>query len=200
MLSPHFEAGNWEQQGIDQRLLSEAAGVHGLAASRYGQYRLSRTRPDSAVEPDTYPLHVELSVALGTPLESPFAGVVHKTAEGLLQLDSTQLSVRLWGVTSPLHSGAALVKGQVLGEVTGPLRVQLCRGAQVNPPLFCTPSRALAWQALCPSPAVLLGLACDAEPEIDPDVLLARRDASFARSQSTTTSTRRASSVAGATT
>lgn len=108
---------------------------------------------------------------------------MHKTADGLLQLDSAQLSVRLWGVTSPLHSGAALVKGQVLGEVTGPLRVQLCRGAQVSPPLFCAPSRALAWQALCPSPAVLLGLACDAEPEIDPELLLARRDASFARSQ-----------------
>ncbi|WHS60673.1 aminotransferase [Pseudomonas sp. G2-4] len=183
VLSPHFDAGNWEQPGIDQRLLSEAAGVHGLAASRYGQYRLSRTRPDSAVEPDTYPLHVELNVPRGTPLESPFAGVVHKTADGMLQLDSAQLSVRLWGVMSPLHSGAALVKGQVLGEVAGPLSVQLCRGAQLNPPLFCTPSRALAWQALCPSPGGLLGLACDAEPEIDPEALLARRDASFARSQ-----------------
>ena len=51
VLSPHFEAGNWEQQGIDQRLLSEAAAAHGLAASRYGQYRLSRTQPDSASEP-----------------------------------------------------------------------------------------------------------------------------------------------------
>lgn len=96
VLSPHFEAGNWEQPGIDQRLLDEAAGVHGLAASRYGQYRLSRTRPDSAVEPDTYPLHVALSVPRGTPLESPFAGVVHTSADGMLQLDSAQLSVRLW--------------------------------------------------------------------------------------------------------
>ncbi|MFL6535201.1 MAG: aminotransferase, partial [Pseudomonas sp.] len=183
VLSPHFEAGNWEQAGIDQRLLSEAAAVHGLAASRYGQYRLSRTRPDSAVEPDTYPLHVELHVPQGAPLESPFAGVVHKGADGLLRLDGPQLSVCLWGVASSLLSGAALVKGQVIGEVTGPLRVQLCRGAHLNPPLFCSPSRAQAWQALCPSPAALLGLACDAEPEIDPEALLARRDASFARSQ-----------------
>jgi len=60
--------------------------------------------------------------------------------------------------------------------------VQLCR-ADLEPPLFCTPSRALAWQALCPSPSALLGLACDAEPELDPEALLARRDASFARSQ-----------------
>ncbi|VVM66475.1 aminotransferase [Pseudomonas fluorescens] len=183
VLSPHFEAGNWEQEGIDQRLLNEAAAAHGLAASRYGQYRLSRTRPDSAVEPDTFPLHVELRVPNGTAVESPFAGVLHQVAEGALQLDGSQLSVRLWGVTPSLHSGAALVKGQVLGAVSSPLRVQLCRGAQLNAPLFCTPTHAPAWQALCPSPAALLGLACDAEPELDGKALLERRDASFARTQ-----------------
>ncbi|WP_347903266.1 aminotransferase [Pseudomonas purpurea] len=183
VLSEHFEAGNWEQAGIDQRLLVEAARVHGLAASRYGQYRLSRTRPDSAVEPDTCPLHVALQVPLGTPVEAPFAGVLHVFADGRVQLDSAQLSVHLWGVGASLHSGAALLKGQVLGEVCGALQVQLSRGAELNPPLFCTPSRAAAWQALCPSPATLLGLACDAQVELDPQALLARRDASFARSQ-----------------
>lgn len=71
VLSPHFEAGNWEQAGIDQHLLNEAAAAHGLAASRYGQYRLSRTRPDSAVEPDTFPLHVELRVPDSTAVEAP---------------------------------------------------------------------------------------------------------------------------------
>lgn len=183
VLSPHFEAGNWEQEGIDQRLLTEAAAVHGQAASRYGQYRLSRTRPDSAAEPDTFPLHVELRVPNGTTVEAPFAGVLHQAADGVLQLDGPQLSVRLWGVTPSLHSGAALVKGQVLGAVGGPMRVQLCRGAQLNAPLFCTPAQAAAWQALCPSPAALLGLACDAEPELDAKTLLERRDASFARTQ-----------------
>lgn len=183
VLSPHFEAGNWEQEGVDQRLLDEAATAHGLAASRYGQYRLSRTRPDSADEPDTYPLHVELRVPHGTAVESPFAGVLQQPAPGMLQLDGPQLSVRLWGVTPSLHSGAALVKGQVLGTVGGPLRVQLCRSASLEAPLFCTPSRAPAWQALCPSPAALLGLACDAEAELDAQTLLARRDASFARTQ-----------------
>jgi 4-aminobutyrate aminotransferase-like enzyme len=183
VLSPHFEAGNWEQEGVDQRLLDEAAAIHGLAASRYGQYRLSRTRPDTAGEPDTFPLHVELRVPHGTAVEAPFAGVVHEPMAGVLQLDGPQLSVRLWGVTPSLHSGAALVKGQVLGSVSGPLIVQLCRSSSISAPLFCTPSRAAAWQALCPSPAALLGLACDAEAELDSQTLLARRDASFARTQ-----------------
>ena len=183
VLSAHFEAGNWEQPGIDQRLLSEAAAIHGLAASRYGQYRLSRTRPDSAEEPETFPLHVELYVPQGSTVEAPFAGVLHLSADGALRLDGPQLSLRLLGVKPSLHSGAALVKGQVLGSVDGPLIVQLTRGVQIEAPLFCTPSRALAWQALSPSPAALLGLACDAEPELDAATLLARRDASFARTQ-----------------
>ncbi|MBI6907357.1 aminotransferase [Pseudomonas palleroniana] len=182
VISPHFEAGNWEVPGIDHRLLDEAAAVHGLAASRYGQYRLSRTRPDSAAEPETFALHVELHLPHGSIVQAPFAGTLHAGADGLVCLQGTPLSLRLWGVKTQLTPGSALVKGQVLGQVQAPLTVQLCR-AQLEPPLFCTPSRAPAWRALCPSPATLLGLACDAEPELDPEALLARRDASFARSQ-----------------
>ncbi|WP_248732424.1 aminotransferase [Pseudomonas sp. MWU13-2517] len=182
VLSPHFEAGNWEVPGIDRRLLDEAAAVHGLAASRYGQYRLSRTRPDSAAEPDTFPLHVELHLPHGTVVQAPFAGTLREGDDGLLCLHDTPLSLRLWGVKTQLAPGSVVVKGQILGEVHAPLTVQLCH-ADLEPPLFCTPSRAPAWQALCPSPAALLGLACDAEPELDPEALLARRDASFARSQ-----------------
>ncbi|WP_409298592.1 aminotransferase [Pseudomonas sp. KCJK8993] len=185
VLSPHFEAGNWEQPGIDDRLLAEAGAAHGLAASRYGQYRLSRTQPDCAHEPQTCPLHVQLQVPAGTTVEAPFAGVLHTAADGLLRLDGPGASLRLWGVEASLHPGAALVKGQVLGAVAadGRLKVQLCRSTELTPPLFCSPSRAPAWQALCPSPAALLGLACDAEPEVDAQALLARRDASFARTQ-----------------
>ncbi|MEW5508203.1 aminotransferase [Pseudomonas antarctica] len=182
VLSPHFEAGNWELPGIDRRLLDEAATVHGLAASRYGQYRLSRTRADSAVEPQTFPLHVELHLPHGTVLEAPFGGTLREGDDGLLCLHDAQLSLRIGGARTALKPGSVVVKGQLLGEVHAPLTVQLCR-AELEPPLFCTPSRAPAWQALCPSPAALLGLACDAEPELDPKALLARRDASFARSQ-----------------
>ncbi|KAA0945159.1 aminotransferase [Pseudomonas sp. ANT_H14] len=182
VLSPHFEAGNWELPGIDRRLLHEAAVAHGLAGSRYGQYRLSRTCADSSAEPDTFAIHVELWVPDGTTVESPFAGTLHYAADGRLSLHSAQLTVWLWGVKALLQPGAAVLKGQVLGEAGGPLTVQVCR-ADLEAPLFCSPSRAQAWQALCPSPAALLGLACDAEPELDSDALLARRDASFARSQ-----------------
>lgn len=79
--------------------------------------------------------------------------------------------------------GQTLLKGQALGATCGFLSVQLCLDADTRPPFFATPSHAAAWLALCPSPRTLLGFDCDAEPLADPQALLARREASFARSQ-----------------
>lgn len=183
VLSPHFEAGNWEQEGVDERLLVEAAATHGLATSRYGQYRLSRTRPDSEVEPATYPLHLQLQVPLGTVVEAPFTGVLDIGFGGVLHLSSGQLTLRLWGVTPSQLLGTELDKGQLLGKVDSGLTVQMCRAAHITPPLFCTPSRVLAWQALCPSPAQMLRLACDLEEPVNPQDMLVRRNASCARMQ-----------------
>jgi len=183
VLSPHFNAGNWEQSAIDERLLIETGLASGLAATRYGEYRLSRTVIDSPKEPETCALHVELYVPLGTAVHAPFAGTLRLTADAALWLIGEQLSLRLWGVASGLDSGSVVMAGQVLGQSNGSLMVQLCREVDISPPLFSTPSWAPAWQALCPSPSALLGFDCDAPPIEDPAKLLARRDASFARSQ-----------------
>lgn len=183
VLSPLFEAGNWQQEGIDQSLLDDQAGKTGLAASLYGQYRLSRTRPDSPQEPDTCALHVELRVPSGSLVQAPFAGVLQQTADGALLLAGEQVSLRLWGVRVEVPAEMAVSRGQHLGSSHGPIVLQLCRVADLYPPLFTTPSRAAAWLALCPSPRALLGFDCDAEPVVDPVALLERRDASFARSQ-----------------
>ena len=183
VLSEHFVAGNWEQSGIDEQLLREAAQAHGLAASRYGEYRLSRTLPDSAKEPDTFALHTELHIPYGTAVHAPFAGILRHTADGALQLVGAEVSLRLWGVRSDFDSGVEFGAGDVIGQGGGALIVQLCSEPDVSPPLFTTPSRAPAWRALCPSPKRLLGFDCDAPALADSAALLARRDASFARSQ-----------------
>jgi len=183
VLSEHFQAGNWEQGGIDERLLAAAAEKTGLAATRYGEYRLSRTVPDSALEPETFALHVELHVPAATPVHAPFAGVLRLTADAALLLVGEAMTLRLWGVDSPLTSGAVTKAGDRLGQGEGALMVQLCRSGQLSPPLFVAPSWSAAWGALCPSPAALLGFDCDAPKLQDSARLLARRDASFARSQ-----------------
>jgi len=183
VLSEHFDAGNWEQSGIDEQLLKETAHAHGLAASRYGEYRLSRTLPDSACEPDTFALHIEVVIPHGTAVHAPFHGTLRHTADGALMLVGAESNLRVWGVRSDFDSGVEFGAGDVIGQGGGSLIVQLCSEPDVSPPLFCTPSRAAAWRSLCPSPQGLLGFECDAPPLEASARLLARRDASFARSQ-----------------
>jgi 4-aminobutyrate aminotransferase-like enzyme/Ser/Thr protein kinase RdoA (MazF antagonist) len=183
VLSEHFEAGNWEQSGFDEQLLKEAAYAHGLATSRYGEYRLSRTLPDSDQEPETFALHVELLIPHGTAVHAPFNGTLRHTADGALMLVGTDANLRLWGVRSDFDSGVEFGASDVIGQGGGSLIVQLCSEPDVSPPLFSTPSRAAAWRALCPSPKGMLGFDCDAPTLADAAELLARRDASFARSQ-----------------
>ena len=183
VLSDRFTAGNWEQSGIDEYLLSQAAGNDGWAASRFGEYRLSRTVPDSAVEPETCALHVELHLPPATVLHAPFPGTLRLTADACLVLEGEQISLRLWGAFSELPSGASLLAGAMLGEAAGSLLMQLCSAPDLSPPLFARPSWVAAWRGFCPSPSALLGVDCDAPPLADPVELLERRDASFARSQ-----------------
>ncbi|MFJ4142038.1 aminotransferase [Pseudomonas sp. NPDC089734] len=183
VLSEHFVAGNWEQDGIDERVLADVAEETGLASSRFGEYRLSRTVPDSAREPDTCALHVELHIPPETPLHAPFNATLRQTADAAIWLVGDEVSLKLWGAVTGLKAGSRVAAGDVIGQGGGSLLLQLCTDTELSPPLFTTPSRAAAWRAFCPSPSTMLGFACDAPALPESAQLLARRDASFARSQ-----------------
>lgn len=183
VLSEHFSAGNWQHSCIDEQLLRQAAEASGQAASRYGEYRLSRTLIDSAREPATFALHVELYLTRIQALQAPFAGTLRLTADAALVLVGEHMSLRLWGATPQLTPGERVSAGQRFAQVSGTLIVQLSAWPELSAPLFATPSMAPAWRALCPSPAAVLGFDCDAPALPDSAQLLARRDASFARSQ-----------------
>ncbi|MQG94436.1 aminotransferase [Pseudomonas sp. MN1F] len=180
VLSAHCEAGNWEQPGFDQHLLSAQPAP---ACSLHGQYRLSQTHVDRPEEPATCALGVELHVPNGSPLQAPEAGIWQRHGDGRGCLRTPRWALWLQGLEDAPADGQAVAQGRSLGSSCGFLGVQLCLDTGIQPPLFAKPSQAAAWLALCPSPAALLGFDCDAEPLPDPQALLARRDASFARSQ-----------------
>lgn len=180
VLSRHHEAGNWQQPGFDQRLL---AAQPAPACTLHGQYRLSQTHIDRPDEPATCALGVELHLQPGTAVHAPQEGIWQRTGEGRGCLRSDGWSLWLSGLERAPEDAATIARGQSLGSASALLAVQLCRAPNVQPPFFAKPSHAAAWLALCPSPAALLGFDCDAEPLQDPAALLARRDASFARSQ-----------------
>ncbi|MBA1241328.1 aminotransferase [Pseudomonas japonica] len=181
VLSPLWNAGNWEEEGAVDRQLAGALAGFEAAASRYGEYYLAQTRPDIPAEPETFALHVQLLLAAEQALEAPFPGQWSAAGKDRWMLVGEQWALQLDGQLSDTSPGAK-DKGQQLGQASGMLRIQLMH-AGIDAPAFTTPSRASAWAMLCPSPAAVLGWACDAPAQEDSQVLLARRDASFARSQ-----------------
>lgn len=180
VLSPHWQAGNWEADSAVARQLAAALPGFAAAASRYGEYCLAQTQPDTAREPDTFALYVDLLLASEQALQAPFDGLFEATDTGWV-LRNQRWALRLDSEHIKALPGKRQA-GQPLGTVSASLRVQLM-AVDLPAPAFTTPSRAAAWSRLSPSPSAVLGWACDAPPHEEAQALLARRDASFARSQ-----------------
>jgi 4-aminobutyrate aminotransferase-like enzyme/Ser/Thr protein kinase RdoA (MazF antagonist) len=184
-----FDGAPLPDRHREDMLLKAAATSGVVAATRYGEHRLTRTVFSSPQPPESFALFVDLLLPAGTEVAAPFAGIVDVSGEHL-RLTGEHATLHLAGIAQSLDTGNAVQVGQHLGVVTtgtdgdagGRLRVQLCRDADVAPPLFVRPDHADAWTALCPSPKTLLGFDCDA-PALQSSSLLKRRQAHFARPQ-----------------
>ena len=181
VLSPRWNAGNWEAQGAVGQQLAAALPGFQAAATRYGEYCLTQTRPDVPQEPETFALHVQVLLAAEQAVEAPFAGQWASVGEEVWLLTGELWALKVEGKVTDAQPGNR-DRGQRLGVASGGLRIQLMP-VGVDAPAFTTPSRASAWATLCPSPSAVLGWACEAPVPEDSQALLARRDASFARSQ-----------------
>lgn len=159
--SPNFIAGNWTQADMDWRLLARAATETGTAATRYGEYRLSRANLYGARAPKTHALHADVCLPAGSVIAAPFAGRIEWRNQHLA-LVGEAVTLHLDGLDLSLEDGAEVEAGQSIGVVSGEasslggLRVQLSRLSSAEPPLFCAAHEVPAWSALCPSPAALL--------------------------------------------
>jgi 4-aminobutyrate aminotransferase-like enzyme/Ser/Thr protein kinase RdoA (MazF antagonist) len=185
--SPHFLAGNWLVNEMDWRLLARAATEAGTAATRYGEYRLSRAGVHHAEAQATYALHMDICLATGSTISAPFAGKI-AWKDGHLVLTNTGMNLHIDGIDLSVEDGSEVSAGQDIGKVSGDasslggLHIQLCRASGFEPPLFATPRQAAAWSALCPSPSALLGPDADA-PKPDMAALFELRQAHFASPQ-----------------
>ncbi len=185
--SPHFEADNFLRRGLDLKLLEQTARETGIAATRYGEYRLTETALLSAAEPETFALHVDVCLPAGFQAAAPFAGRVERYGERTV-LAGDGIQLHLLGLDCLHEAGMALGIGEPLGTVEGSaghfglIRLQLCTQAALFPPFFARPSQAGSWARLCPSPSLVLGANCDAPPLENAD-LLQRRANHFARPQ-----------------
>ncbi len=165
--SPLLIDGNWTDPEIDWRLLARVSWETHMGATRYGEYRLSRSIGVNGGEADNYALHVDICVPAGSVVVAPFGGMLKEVGQQLV-LVGRDATLYLEGLVCPLAEGMALFAEDAIGSVAGAegsiggLRIRLCRSAEIVPPLFTTPSRAGAWRRLCPSPSQLLGIDIDA--------------------------------------
>lgn len=178
---------NWSDPQIDWKLLARAAAETGVASTRYGEYRLSYTHSLSERAPATFALHVDVCLPATTPVFAPMNARVIRDGHHLI-LSSPEISLHIAGVDCPLEHGSDIAADEPIGMVAGVvnavggLRLQLCRDADLIPPLFARPAHAATWARLCPSPTALLGISVDAPPT-DSAELLAKRRKSFAKPQ-----------------
>ena len=185
--SRHFAGGNWLNSEMDWRLLARVANDSGVAATRYGEYRLSRASTLSAKPHSTFALHSDICLSGGNPVAAPFAGRIDFRNHHLV-LIGDGISLHLDGIEPSVEDGTEVEAGQTIGTVSGDsnslggLRIQLCTINGLEPPLFATAHDADAWSAICPSPSLLLGDNCNA-PRPDTAALLTRRKAHFAKPQ-----------------
>ena len=175
-----LDDGRWLEPGIEDRLLNRVGRSTGAAVTRYGEFRLSRSVPESALPAPTFALAVTAWVPAGTVVHAPVAGVLRQEGDAWV-LSADGMDVWLDGLTAPGPVPRQVAEGDPIG-VTETLTVQLSRVVGHRPPAFVRPGADDSWRRLSPDPSMLFGIGL-AAVNADPDALLGRRDATFARVQ-----------------
>lgn len=165
--SPLFVAGNFEDPDIDWRLLARAAWETQMGATRFGEFRLSRSLQQDRAENQNFALHVDFCLPAGAQVHAPIGGML-KQIDGRLVLSGKEATLQLEGLDCILADETALFAGDRMGIVAGRegsvggLRIRLCREPDLTPPLFATERMAGAWKRLALSPSLILGTDLDA--------------------------------------
>ncbi len=173
--------------GDRQALAAAVARAGGRAIGRWGEARLADTELDTAEEPATVHLGVDVFVEAGARIRAPIDGRARHIAGGLA-LEGGAVTLRLDGIRPSVGDGTEVAAGEQLGQVDRPRADGRPAGVHVqriDQPGLIAPRRAqssiaAAWRRLCPDPSHLLGLAPVAAPPDDPGGLRARRDAVLA--------------------
>lgn len=171
-LSPEsraLDAGRWLDDDVEGALTRGGAP----AVLRYGERRLTRARPYSALEPETTALGVELHLAEPAPLVAPLDSRVAEGAPGGVTLLADGVRLRVDGVDDVPEPGTAVAAGDRIGTARTTLRAQAAPRTldAVDLPFFAAPSWADAWlDSLVDPTPLLLGTALPA-PRPDPAVL-----------------------------
>jgi 4-aminobutyrate aminotransferase-like enzyme/Ser/Thr protein kinase RdoA (MazF antagonist) len=180
--SGSLHSGRFLASAAERDALHEAA-TYGASATRHAEARLTRTSLDSAVEPETFALGVDLVLPVGTVAVAPWDVQVTEVDGSLVVVESIAGLVELRGLRPSVAVGDRVPAGGRLGDVGGgDVHVRLCVDPALDAPDFATASTIAGWSLLCPDPSPLLGVDVSV-PRSGASDLLARRDDVLARVQ-----------------
>jgi 4-aminobutyrate aminotransferase-like enzyme/Ser/Thr protein kinase RdoA (MazF antagonist) len=190
--SAQLNGGVWLSDTAEQELVAVALATSPVIVIPYGQYRLTKALPNQADAAKTFALLTEIVIAGSkkpTPVFAPVTATVIAQTPTTVEFATEQGVLTLSGIVPSVTAGERVKRGAQIGTVkaspsrAGQLRVQLRRNdVNVPVPLMVEPERVAAWQALCPDPAALLGLAAVAQAD-ESVAELARRNEVFASAQ-----------------
>lgn len=172
-----LDEGRWLEASAEDDAMSGCLGPARAVVARFGEARLTRSKPYDAGEPHNVALGVELRFSETQPVAAPWAGVVTPTTEGLA-LVAGDATLTLGGVRTALVDGTRVEAGELLGECDGALWVQAVRTGAAAP-RFAPRSLARAWRAVVADPSGLVPRHPSFD-EVDARALQSRRDAVFA--------------------
>lgn len=166
--SPALHEGRWRRPDAEAEVIAQALTTRRATMTRYREPRLTRARVDSASEPVSTALGIELAFAEPVEVVAPWDGVVSGSV-----LDGAGVRLTLGRI--------ALAEGPVAaGDVLGAATRLTVRVGDV--PEFTTASLAPGWDAIAIDPTPLVfGRALAPRPS-NAD-LVARRASSLASAQ-----------------
>jgi 4-aminobutyrate aminotransferase-like enzyme/Ser/Thr protein kinase RdoA (MazF antagonist) len=173
--SPLLDEGRWLDPDAEGTLLRTAAATQPVA-TRFGEPRLTRSRPYAHEAPVNVPLGLDFAVPEPVALQAPWDGVVE--ASGDLVADGLRLRI---GGASDIVTGPVR-HGEVFAEVVDVVTISLVVDG-VEVPEYTTASLAPAWRPFVADPSPLLGLPPAPIRSGDADRLLRLREAHVAEVQ-----------------
>ncbi len=178
--SDAMDGGVWLEPDCEDRLAAAAiAAGAAAAAGDFGQARLTRSQTLSEVSPATVATGLQLWPAGSLALTAPWAGSV-AAGPNELTLTGADATLHIVGALSATPGEAAA--GAALADVTGPVWIQVLRGAG-GAPLVVRPEYAAGWLHRVSDPAVLVGLPALPSLQDDSAALRQRRSRAFATVQ-----------------
>ncbi|MBN9155389.1 MAG: aminotransferase [Microbacterium sp.] len=175
--SPLLDEGRWLAPDIEATLTAAALRDGGIVLTRFGEARLTRSRPHSLDAPANVATGVDVTVDAPTDLVAPWDGDLAATADGW-ELRAPGLQLRVTG-SDPVRGDGPIRRGATIASLRGTARVAVS-AADVDPPAFVTAALRDAWRAAIADPTPLLIGEERPSPDEDAAELLARRAATLA--------------------